>query len=402
MADGLGNCHAARVPTTSDEDVRRVPVGVLVNSWVAIVVVAAGGAIAWSAVSQPVTTRQFGTLAALGVLAIGYDWLARRVELLRRRMNSGPYVTMDSVWILAAVCTLPVSLTSCLVVVIWAHEYYQSRRAHNARPFIRNVFNVAAAIVPAAVVTEVVARSGVLVRSGGPLGDGVVLGVLVGAVLLYAVGNGAIVGVVIALSTGERRLRSLAGTATENLVEIASLSLGVLVGVAITLAPWLALLAVPVLVVLQRMALVDHLESAASEDAKTGLLNAAAWTHIAERDLERASARDLPAAVMVLDLDHFKRVNDTYGHLTGDLVLRSVAECMRGMLRDRDQVARFGGEEFVAFLPGADASEALKVAERLRQRVADAVVVPLIPRRRRGTGRGPGAAARSGSWCGSR
>jgi diguanylate cyclase (GGDEF)-like protein len=110
------------------------------------------------------------------------------------------------------------------------------------------------------------------------------------------------------------------------------------------------------------------------------LLNAAAWNHVADRDLERAKARSGSAAVMVVDLDHFKRVNDTYGHLTGDVVLRSVAECMRGMLRDRDQVGRFGGEEFVAFLPGADAIEASKVAERLRLRIADTVVTPLAPR----------------------
>ena len=111
----------------------------------------------------------------------------------------------------------------------------------------------------------------------------------------------------------------------------------------------------PPVLVLHRAVLVHQLAEAARTDLKTGLLNAAAWHTQAERALSRNRRDDSPRGVLVLDLDHFKRVNDTYGHLAGDNVLVAVADALRGEVRDRDLVGRFGGEEFVvllAALPG--------------------------------------------------
>ncbi|MHA3702791.1 diguanylate cyclase [Jatrophihabitans sp. YIM 134969] len=356
------------------------PSRLAVNGYVGLVIVVGVAVAAAGAWTQRVDSTDLRTFAVLSALAVSYDLFARRVELIRRRTASGPYVMMDSVWVIAAAVNLPIVLVAGVIALTQAHQEYQGRRIGNGKPVARVAFNTAAALLPAAAVATLVDRTGALdVRGTGSAAMTAPLVVAV-AVVAFAALNTAIVGIVIALSSGERRLRNLVGTATENLVEFATLTLGVLVGVAMTFDIWLALLSVPILVLLQRIALVDHLESAASEDAKTGLLNTAAWNHLVDRDLERAKARSVPAAVMVVDLDHFKRVNDTYGHLTGDAVLRSVAECMRGMLRDRDQVARFGGEEFVAFLPGADASEACKVAERLRQRIEAMRVAPVAPR----------------------
>jgi diguanylate cyclase (GGDEF)-like protein len=76
-----------------------------------------------------------------------------------------------------------------------------------------------------------------------------------------------------------------------------------------------------------------------------------------------------PLAVLIIDIDHFKRVNDAHGHLVGDQVLVGVAHTLVGQLREYDVVGRFGGEEFVALLPGADTVEACRVAERLRNRI---------------------------------
>jgi diguanylate cyclase (GGDEF)-like protein len=116
--------------------------------------------------------------------------------------------------------------------------------------------------------------------------------------------------------------------------------------------------------------LVHHLKVAANTDRKTGLLNAAAWHSEAERALRREG--DGPRGVLVLDLDHFKRVNDTYGHIAGDQVLQAIADGLRNEVRDRDLVGRFGGEEFVvllAALPGGGGAELAAVAERMRRRV---------------------------------
>jgi diguanylate cyclase (GGDEF)-like protein len=127
-------------------------------------------------------------------------------------------------------------------------------------------------------------------------------------------------------------------------------------------------------VVLHRAVLVRHLEEAASIDGKTGLLNAVAWHEQAERLLQRSGRADGPRGVLVLDLDHFKAVNDSHGHLAGDQVLAAVAGALRAEVRDRDLVGRFGGEEFVVLLAGpaaGAAGELEAVAERIRRRVAD-------------------------------
>ena len=110
---------------------------------------------------------------------------------------------------------------------------------------------------------------------------------------------------------------------------LATLCVGALVAAVMVVNPWLVLLSVPPLLVLQRAVLVRHLERVASIDAKTGLLNSAAWHARAERAVTRPGRGPGSAAVLVLDLDHFKDVNDTYGHLAGDEVLAAVAEALR-------------------------------------------------------------------------
>ncbi|MCL2781985.1 MAG: GGDEF domain-containing protein, partial [Actinomycetia bacterium] len=77
-----------------------------------------------------------------------------------------------------------------------------------------------------------------------------------------------------------------------------------------------------------------------------------------------------PAVVLLLDMDHFKEVNDEHGHLVGDDVLRAVGQSLRGTVRDFDTVGRFGGEEFVAWLPRAGRDDGVAVAERLRAAIA--------------------------------
>src|SRR5690606_28392615 len=122
-------------------------------------------------------------------------------------------------------------------------------------------------------------------------------------------------------------------------------------------------------VLLQRSLLHAQLQAAARTDAKTGLLNAAAWQREADTEIVRARRRGDSLALLLVDIDHFKRVNDVHGHLAGDQVLAAVAEVLRTQLRDYDVVGRFGGEEFVVLLPGADLHEARRVAERLRSRI---------------------------------
>ena len=113
----------------------------------------------------------------------------------------------------------------------------------------------------------------------------------------------------------------------------------------------------------------------ARRDALTGLANRRAFEEALAREVARARRAGTALAVVVLDVDHFKRVNDTHGHAAGDLVLAEVAARAQCALRAEDLLARTGGEELAALLPGATLAAAAEVAERIRRAVAE----PAIP-----------------------
>jgi len=113
----------------------------------------------------------------------------------------------------------------------------------------------------------------------------------------------------------------------------------------------------------------QHIRRIASLDPLTGVLNRRAGLLRLDQEFESAASRGRPLGVVMVDLDHFKRINDRYGHLTGDGVLKQMAEAASGVLRREDILVRYGGEEFLAVLPGAGASDATIIAERIRAAV---------------------------------
>ena len=143
-----------------------------------------------------------------------------------------------------------------------------------------------------------------------------------------------------------------------------------LVAVGMTISEFTLIIALPLTTLLQRSFRHAQLLSEARADAKTGLLNAATWEREAEAEVARAVRTSSPLAVALLDLDRFKQINDTYGHLVGDEVLRSIADEMTRVLRKYDLAGRFGGEEFVMLLPQTRAVDALRIAERVRAHIA--------------------------------
>lgn len=120
-----------------------------------------------------------------------------------------------------------------------------------------------------------------------------------------------------------------------------------------------------------------ELDQLARRDVLTGLVNRRGADEQLNQEFRRSQRSGAPFSVMMLDIDHFKLVNDRFGHDVGDQVLRQVAETVRGALRVTDVVARYGGEEFLVLLPDTDASEAEAVAEKVRQAVAARNVVPV-------------------------
>ena len=143
-----------------------------------------------------------------------------------------------------------------------------------------------------------------------------------------------------------------------------------LVAVGMTISHYTLIIALPLATLLQRSFRHAQLLNEARADAKTGLLNAATWEREASAEIARAVRTSSPLAVALLDLDRFKQINDTHGHLLGDDVLRAIAATMTGVLREYDLAGRFGGEEFVMLLPQTRATDAFRIAERVRAHIA--------------------------------
>jgi two-component system cell cycle response regulator len=114
----------------------------------------------------------------------------------------------------------------------------------------------------------------------------------------------------------------------------------------------------------------DELRFRASHDTLTGVSNRAVILDTLRREQSRQLREGGSFGIIMLDIDHFKRVNDTYGHLCGDAVLQGAANIMQASLRPYDVVGRYGGEEFLMVVPRSDAPSALRVAERIREAIA--------------------------------
>jgi diguanylate cyclase (GGDEF)-like protein len=118
--------------------------------------------------------------------------------------------------------------------------------------------------------------------------------------------------------------------------------------------------------------LLERVQQMAVTDGLTALANRRSFDRALERELQRAVRTNGRLSVVLVDIDHFKGLNDSHGHLVGDTVLRQVAAALRECGREYDTIARYGGEEFAAVLPGCTPGLALQVAERLRRAVEEA------------------------------
>ena len=122
-------------------------------------------------------------------------------------------------------------------------------------------------------------------------------------------------------------------------------------------------------------ALIDGLCTLSSRDPLTGLFNRRQFEASLDSEIDRVARTGESALLLLLDIDHFKRVNDTYGHAAGDVVIRHIGQALQDCVRPMDTVARLGGEEFGAVLPNCPASFGQAVADRVRRAIADTVVL---------------------------
>jgi diguanylate cyclase (GGDEF)-like protein len=285
-------------------------------------------------------------------------------------MARGPTVDPKSVWTFAAVLLLPVGYAALVAVVLYAHTMLRIRRDRSWYPH-------RVAFTGAAIVLSVLTAGAINHWVGGmphiPEGAARALGVLA-ALIAYRLVNDGVIGVVIYLATKPASLSNLVLGRDEQAVEVATIILGAFTAQTVILMPWLTPAVLVLIVMMYRGLLAQKLEVQAATDGKTRLLNATAWRELAQRHLWRAIREDQAAALLVIDLDRFKALNDEHGHLAGDVALTAVADCIKHELRDYDAVGRYGGEEFVAMLPNAGTNAGMRAAERVRARIEECAI----------------------------
>jgi diguanylate cyclase (GGDEF)-like protein len=306
-------------------------------------------------------------------LYIVFEETSIRESTLRIKLSSGPAADMTSVWTLAAAVILPLAYCMTLIALLLTHQLIRHQRTK--LPYVAAYAISVNLLSGGAAHLVVVATNG---HTGGLSPTLVRALVVCAAILAFTTVNRLTVYISYASWDGLNG-QGLVGDWDDNLLEISTLCLGGLASVAVVYEPWITPLVLLPMILLQRGALIRELETVASTDSKTGLLNAIAWEQLAQRELSRSSRESQSVAILIIDLDRFKAVNDVYGHLVGDVVLREIGRCLVTELRDYDVVGRFGGEEFVALLPDAGTAQAAVIAERIRARINTLQMSALSP-----------------------
>ncbi|MDI2031312.1 GGDEF domain-containing protein [Saccharopolyspora sp. TS4A08] len=288
--------------------------------------------------------------AALAVTA-GATIVVTSVSInLRRQIRRNPW-TLHIVYLAAGILLLPPNLLALLLLGPALHGVLHDRPEPH-----RWLFTTAATTVATFAARLVMGWDEPVWTSPGFFVTGVVLLVVRSSVVAGG----------IRLRRPEATRTAVLGEPIDVLLGIVAASLGGLLAVAMQWAPFAALLAGPSMVLLDLASQLPQWRRSAQSDGKTGLANATHWDRLARLELMRARQRQQPVAVLLLDLDHFKRVNDEVGHVAGDTVLGRFAGMLRNNVRREDLAGRFGGEEFVVLLPGTECETAYRVADRIR------------------------------------
>lgn len=289
--------------------------------------------------------------------------IAHRFPISSPSSNSSFRLT--PVFVVAGCAILPVGLLAPLAVLTIAPDLWFRR--DRPRVLVGSVFNTAQSTVSARAAALIIANFG----RPGQLDSVLDLVVLLAAAAMFMLIQEILVAVVVAIDSRTPLSRS------SLFAQPALLSDGLLCVLAVIVCglwltrPMLLLLVIPMLALAHRMTRNAHLAQLAEVDVKTGVHNSAHFERTLDRELERHRRLNRPLAVIFVDLDHFKRINDQWGHAAGDRVLRAIADRLVAHARRGDLVARFGGEEFVLLLPTTDRDEAIYVAERIRAAIAD-------------------------------
>lgn len=323
----------------------------------------------------PITASSWRWAAILLLGSIVHSEASQWIERIREvSTETGPYTHLHSTWFFASVLVLPVPLATGLIVISYVHRWYRVHKRRAVR--YRKVFSTAT-VVLAVVAAQLVLAGfypGVdqpyIAVMVGPLGAAALLA----AGLVYRVVNyGLVVGAFVGMAL-DKPVRSALGPASDQLIIAAAVGLGYGITIVLIDRPWSAPVLLITVLALHLGLLLPQYRADARMDGVTGLVRAEWWDEQVQHELNRAEKISSTVGVLLLDLDHFKRVNDTYGHPAGNAVLRAVSDAIRHAVRGYDMVARWGGEEFAVLLPGVGADMIGPTAERIRAAVAALLV----------------------------
>jgi diguanylate cyclase (GGDEF)-like protein len=302
---------------------------------------------------------------------------AATVELTRRASeNTGFVKDVHAVWELPVAILLPLAFVPIAPAIRHALTQWRIRRA----PWYRRVFTSAAiglSYFAAGLAFRLLAdHMGLSISDPAAHALAWMLAVAACAVVQWSV-NQALVLTAVKGSDPTATLREMQFSREPMYNDVTELCVAVLVTFCVASNMIALAFAFPFVSLLQRSLRHAQLLRDSRADSKTGLLNAATWERESTVEIARAVRTRSPLALALLDIDRFKAINDTHGHLVGDEVIKEIARTLTGLLREYDLAGRFGGEEFALLLPQTRAADAFRIAERVRASIAElGVAVP--------------------------
>jgi len=270
-----------------------------------------------------------------------------------------------AVFLLPVALLLPPELAVLVAIVQHVPEWLKKRQPWYIATF--NIFNYTLTILAALASNRFIVHRESLIANHE-------LRVALGgfaACLVFTIVNHGLLAQMFRLGRGVSYAESGLFTFESLSAELVLAALGVGVAIFWHTNPWLIPLALAPLILIHRSLSVPALQMEARVDPKTGLFNARHFAAALAEELARAQRFDRPLSLIMADLDLLREINNNYGHLAGDAVLKGIADVFRQQLRHYDIPARFGGEEFSILLPETPPEQALEIAERIRRAVAE-------------------------------
>ena len=286
-----------------------------------------------------------------------------QVLLVKHPPNQSYHAT--NVFLIPAILLLPPELVVVVAIVMHIPSWLKNRAA-----WYRESFNICNYVIATLAAWGTVK---LILRADGLIPDGNLRFAVAGlacSIVLVAINHATLAPMLMfghGHSIRESGLFSFHGLSTELVLA----ALGVVLATFWNANPWLIPFALAPVLLIHRSLSVPKLEAEARVDSKTGLFNARHFGLVLNEEIVRAQRFDRPLALIMADLDLLRDINNTYGHLAGDAVLKGIAEVFRTQLRHYDVPARFGGEEFSILLPETSIEEAMEIAERIRREVAE-------------------------------